>query len=361
MALIFSRLARNFIKAGYFPTDEVTLQRIGQMLKLPPTGLVRMIDPCCGEGTAIADLRHMLAAQKEEGVTATTEALGIELDSERAWHAKKLLDRVLHTDIHDAVVKPRSMGLLFSIHPMGTVSRIKQASESCMPMPRKLSAWSGRSCAKQCHLAYGGVLVYIVPHYALDEEIRSYLVRNFQNLRVFMAPERQFKQCVIVGTRCKPVLCAERRTAVPDRSAGLARGRADASRLMGRSSLRRLQQVDQELDFHAVRIDEEQLRDELRKYQHMTLWTGLQGHFAQSVGHAGHRCVTSRPGTLPLHWLLARSSARSDLQGGEPFSSKVTPSNARSAKSRLTSTTRATRARRQSCSTALFQLSTRLS
>jgi hypothetical protein len=47
--------------------------------------------------------------------------------------------------------------------------------------------------------------VYIVPHYALDEEIRSYLVRNFQNLRVFMAPERQFKQCVIVGTRCKPV------------------------------------------------------------------------------------------------------------------------------------------------------------
>jgi 23S rRNA G2445 N2-methylase RlmL len=119
MALIFSRLARNFIKAGYFPTDEVTLQRIGQMLKLPPTGLVRMIDPCCGEGTAIADLRHMLAAQKEEGVTATTEALGIELDSERAWHAKKLLDRVLHTDIHDAVVKPRSMGLLFLNPPYG--------------------------------------------------------------------------------------------------------------------------------------------------------------------------------------------------------------------------------------------------
>jgi hypothetical protein len=150
MALIFSRLARNFIKAGYFPTDEVTLQRIGQMLKLPPTGLVRMIDPCCGEGTAIADLRHMLADQKEEGVTATTEALGIELDPERAWHAKKLLDRVLHTDIHDAWSNHAAWGCCSSIHPMGTVSRIKQASESCTLMPRKLSAWSGRSCAKQC-------------------------------------------------------------------------------------------------------------------------------------------------------------------------------------------------------------------
>ena len=84
MALIFSRLARNFVKAGYFPTDEVTLERIGQMLRLAPAGNVRMLDPCCGEGTALADIRQMLADQREEGATTTTEALGIELDAERA-------------------------------------------------------------------------------------------------------------------------------------------------------------------------------------------------------------------------------------------------------------------------------------
>lgn len=54
------------------------------------------------------------------------------------------------------------------------------------------------------YLAYGGVMVYIIPHYALDDEIRSYLVRNFQDLRVFMAPERRFKQCIVIGTRCRP-------------------------------------------------------------------------------------------------------------------------------------------------------------
>ena len=30
MALMFPRLARNFVKNGYFPTDEPTLEKIGR-------------------------------------------------------------------------------------------------------------------------------------------------------------------------------------------------------------------------------------------------------------------------------------------------------------------------------------------
>src|SRR2546429_318846 len=98
MALIFQRLARNFIKNGYFPTDEVTLSRILPALDIDAS-TVRVLDPCCGEGTALAEVKQHLT-----GCGARVSALGIEYDRERAYHAKGLLDGVVHSDVNDVVV-----------------------------------------------------------------------------------------------------------------------------------------------------------------------------------------------------------------------------------------------------------------
>ena len=50
-------------------------------------------------------------------------------------------------------------------------------------------------------LQFGGVLVLIVPHYVLDEDFSAAIARNFERVRVFMAPEQKFKQCVIFGVK----------------------------------------------------------------------------------------------------------------------------------------------------------------
>lgn len=50
MALMFPRLARNFARNGYYPTDETTLERTLQALAPSPTGKMRIFDPCAGEG-----------------------------------------------------------------------------------------------------------------------------------------------------------------------------------------------------------------------------------------------------------------------------------------------------------------------
>ena len=64
MALIFNRLAQNYIKDGYFPTDEVTQERIFQALSVPnkvaSNARMRVFDPCCGEGTALGNQKHVL-------------------------------------------------------------------------------------------------------------------------------------------------------------------------------------------------------------------------------------------------------------------------------------------------------------
>lgn len=308
MALIFSRLARNFVKAGYFPTDEVTLERIGRMLALPSVGHVRMLDPCCGEGIALADVRQLLSDERPSDSTSTVEAFGIELDAERAWHAKQLIDRVLHTDVHDAVVKARSMGLLFLNPPYGYGVSDKAGQRELHADAEKAERLERTFLRKTVpYLAYGGVLVYIVPHYALDEEIRAYLVRNFENLRVFMAPEQQFKQCVIIGTRIKPVYVPKgAQQLLIDAQASQEGAPVLPDVWVHEPYVIPAVQGEQEVDFHAVRIDEAQLKDELAKYRHMTLWDGLQGHFAQTRG----ACRPPLRDLTPWHLALALAAGQ---------------------------------------------------
>jgi len=308
VALIFSRLAHNFVKAGYFPTDETTLERIASMLQLPVAGHVRMIDPCCGEGTALAEVRQLLAAARPDGATSTTEAFGIELDAERAWHAKTVLDRALHTDVHDAVVKPRSMGLLFLNPPYGYGVSDKANQRELQAEPEKAERLERTFLRKTVpYLVHGGVLVYIVPHYALDGEIRAYLVRNFENLKVFMAPERRFKQCVIVGTRCKPGYAPkDAQQPLVDAQASEEGAPVLPEIWDGEPYLVPAVQGDQEIDFHAVCIDEIQLRDEPAKYRHATLWDGLQGHFSQARG----LCRPPLRDLTPWHLALALAAGQ---------------------------------------------------
>jgi len=61
MALMFPRLARNFVKNGYFPTDEPTLERALNAL-MPSDGPMCILDPCAGEGVAIAEAAHASGA-----------------------------------------------------------------------------------------------------------------------------------------------------------------------------------------------------------------------------------------------------------------------------------------------------------
>ena len=68
MALMFPRLARNFIKNGYFPTDEPTLERA--LAALAPAeasaGPLCILDPSAGAGVAIADRDTRLVYVNEQ-------------------------------------------------------------------------------------------------------------------------------------------------------------------------------------------------------------------------------------------------------------------------------------------------------
>ncbi|MBR5940685.1 MAG: DNA methylase, partial [Neisseriaceae bacterium] len=54
-SLMFPRVAHNYADLGYYPTDDATVKGICQRLDTR-FEKVRIFDPCCGTGKALADI-----------------------------------------------------------------------------------------------------------------------------------------------------------------------------------------------------------------------------------------------------------------------------------------------------------------
>lgn len=195
MALIFPRLARNFVKNGYFPTDSVTLGRINAGLSLAGDH-ANIFDPCCGEGAALAEVKQSLVRQSDD---CTVTAFGVEYDKERAWHSKRVLDHCIHGDIRDCMISARQFGLLFLNPPYGdAVADKAQLSASTKGKLRLEKEFYRRTHGL---LQFGGVMALIVPYYVLDSEFSNWISTHFHDVKVYMAPEQAFKQAVVFGVK----------------------------------------------------------------------------------------------------------------------------------------------------------------
>lgn len=298
MPLMFQRLAHNFIKNGYYPTDAATLEGVKALLQPPDEGHVRVIDPCCGEGTALAELKQGLVDDGAEVI-----ALGVECDADRAWHAKQLLDCAIHSDIHDVIVSPRSCGLMLLNPPYGdSVSDAASIGDTHRHERLELQFLRRTFSALQ----FGGVLVYIVPRYAVQNELAAFIARHFADVRFYLAPEERFKQCVIVGYRKRP---DQPSASLVQRILDGACGAIDAEVLTPQGSPHyRVPPLVQDPDFrfHAIRIDAAQLSAEISRYRTSTLWPQFGSVFGQVA--KDHRAPLTALG--PWHLALALAAGQ---------------------------------------------------
>jgi hypothetical protein len=302
MALMFPRLARNFIKNGYFPTDEPTLERALSALA-PSDGPLCILDPCAGEGVAIAEAAHALGREQ-------AEAYAVEYDAERAAHARTLVDRCLYGDLMDALISRQSFGLLFLNPPYGDLTRGVDGNIGYegRGRPRLEKLFYQRSLPL---LQYDGVLVFIIPFYVLDAELVGWLTRHFAELRIYRAVESQFKQVVIFGRRVRQ------------------RDQASDEAKAARGLLLKVGQGDVEAEelprewpflpytvpvsaagpehFYRVTLEPEQFADEVCRLQ--GLWPSIDTHLG-----AAQRLL--RPPARALsHWHLALALAAGAISG----------------------------------------------
>jgi tRNA1(Val) A37 N6-methylase TrmN6 len=299
MALIFQRVARNFIKNGYFPTDEVTLERIINALDIAGSES-RIFDPCCGEGTALAEISRHLT-----NCGGKVQSYAVEYDRERAWHAKSILDNVAHADINDVFGTLQSMGLLFLNPPYGDLISDKAGIGDKSKRDRLEKVFMRKTMT---FLQIGGVLVLIVPQYVLDGEFASLIGRNFTNVKTFMAPEKRFKQAVVFGIRCRsstPSLATIKAIgeAFDGTAQELAESWCDEPYYVPAIS------TDTPISFQSVKIDSSQLAFEINKFRHATMWPQFSLNFRST------NLPTRRPLRDLSKWHLALALAAGHING----------------------------------------------
>lgn len=172
-------------KMGYYPTPPELLPLLLNCLKRGGPGLLRIFDPCAGEGDALKALGEHLDA-----VT-----YGIELDHERAALAQQNIYQCLIGDCHTAMVSRHFASLLLLNPPYDWLAGGDDLDKS-----ERCERTFLRDTVKS--LRPGGVLVYLIPLRRLDRQVARMLSHRFEEVRVFRLPAQlyqRFRQVVIFG------------------------------------------------------------------------------------------------------------------------------------------------------------------
>jgi hypothetical protein len=302
MALLFPRIARNFAKAGYFPTDAPTLERVLSAL-IPGDGPMCILDPCAGEGVAIAEAAHALGRGE-------VKAFAVESDGARAAQAKQLVDRCLHGDLMDTIITRQAFGLLWLNPPYGDLARDANGN----------LGYEGKGRARLEKLfyqrtlpllQYGGILVFILPSYVLDAELVGWLTRHFADLRVFRAVETGFQQVVVFGRRVRQRdQSSNSAKALRERLLQVGKGDEEAEELPETwpfPSYGVPESSGEPEHFYRVTMEPAQFAEEVGKLQ--GLWPALDTHLSTAR-------QSPRPPVRALsHWHLALALAAGAISG----------------------------------------------
>ena len=183
-AAVIGRLM-NHVRMGYYPTDPENIAHILRGIAFPEGVTTNLLDPCCGCGKALRQLA--------DGNNCYT--YGMELDEHRAEEAQTRLHRVGFGSFFHSSISREAFHLLFLNPPY--LSVINESGGRSRHEKRFL-------IESLPALAYGGLLIYVIPYYRLTPDICRILVDNFDDLSVWRFTEsefRKFKQVAVLGIR----------------------------------------------------------------------------------------------------------------------------------------------------------------
>jgi predicted RNA methylase len=175
-------------KMQYYPTPTAIAEAVARSVTRSGPGLIRTIDPACGEGTALL----LTTASLGDPI----ERYGIELNQDRAQTARSVLTRVLRTDIRSTRVANNAFGLVYLNPPYDfDIAVLEEAAQ-------RLELYFLQVALR--YLTIKGVLVYLIPEPRLNSKIANILAYQFEHIRVFRFPDAAFtayRQVVIFAIR----------------------------------------------------------------------------------------------------------------------------------------------------------------
>ena len=227
--------------SGYYPTPHDTLRNISSTIMPycrfpsgadePSTPQLHVLDPCCGEGTAVArfaqDLENKLSQYCRRHPAHEVVTWGIEVNEHRAREARKQLNHVINEDF-DNILLPNQAFHVVWLNPPYDWDREETTST------RRLESHFLQTCTAALRL--DGRLYYIVPQHIAAEDA-AYLARNYQfENRMFRLPDPDYEaynQVAIWGDRAPTTSNYVSYQQSVEQLTELARAGADAEPLTG--------------------------------------------------------------------------------------------------------------------------------
>ena len=173
----------NFINLGYVRTPDDEVGRIIDLIAPEGPGPLRVVDPCCGQGLALAAMRR--AIEERDGIEVVT--FGTEADHERAEEAQRRVDHCLWAPYQDARWNEGSMDVMLLNPPHA-------GGELELQFLREM----------QDTLRPNGLLFYIIRQRNLNGHIAARLAGHFDVLTVYPCLPDNFQaydQIVVVASK----------------------------------------------------------------------------------------------------------------------------------------------------------------
>ncbi|MCX7590488.1 MAG: DUF6094 domain-containing protein [Kiritimatiellae bacterium] len=179
-------------KVGYYPTQPEVLEELKRILSpVSGSGTFTILDPCCGDGVALAALASHI--RNYRGGLRWVKTFGIEISYSRAEEARQRLDVVLNAPAQECEFTPQAFSLLFLNPPYDTDDSGKRLElvflEKFAPA-----------------LIKRGVLILIIQEKTLAE-VEDFLIENYARITIWRYPQdiyKEFKQIVILAVRDTP-------------------------------------------------------------------------------------------------------------------------------------------------------------
>ncbi len=154
-----------------------------------------LVDPCAGDGAAIAELRKRWFPKGERDASI----YAVEFEEQRAKDQRLRLslssasrDVSLHCDAFHLDITPQDGASLLYLNPPYDFDKVQGRREQ-----RFLERWTAALLPGE------GVLLFVVPFYALEASA-GFLSRHYQDLRAWRFPDafyQAFRQCVLIARR----------------------------------------------------------------------------------------------------------------------------------------------------------------
>lgn len=184
-------------KIGYYPSPPRVAQAIARLLAaMSQNAHFRLLDPCAGDGNALALFAKALREQHErehgKWVDFTAETYGIEIQDLLAPRAEERLDKVLHTSFFTTTLShgdaaDRGWQSIY-LNPVYDDDLNADKGEK---KEREEYKFLKRATLLLC--AYG-VLVYIVPQYVLNRPgVARFLSQHYDRHSCFRFPDETWR------------------------------------------------------------------------------------------------------------------------------------------------------------------------